>query len=141
MYIYDVTILDSGEIIDSGHKLHTPLSFFLNLPITNYNKSEGNEKKCFYLEASILVTLFLYGTQLSTYFLYTPEFLINKKAHYPLRAMDANVEHNQLLDSCGGRNRTCDLQVMSLASYQLLHSAILFSYLRGMLDSNQPPSD
>ena len=29
------------------------------------------------------------------------------------------------LDSCGGRTRTCDLQVMSLASYQLLHSAIL----------------
>ncbi len=26
---------------------------------------------------------------------------------------------------CGGRTRTCDLQVMSLASYQLLHSAIL----------------
>ncbi len=27
---------------------------------------------------------------------------------------------------CGGRTRTCDLQVMSLASYQLLHSAMLF---------------
>ena len=26
---------------------------------------------------------------------------------------------------CGGRTRTCDLQVMSLASYQLLHTAIL----------------
>ena len=26
--------------------------------------------------------------------------------------------------SCGGRTRTCDLQVMSLASYQLLHSAM-----------------
>ncbi len=26
---------------------------------------------------------------------------------------------------CGGRIRTCDLQVMSLASYQLLHSAML----------------
>ena len=26
--------------------------------------------------------------------------------------------------SCGGKTRTCDLQVMSLASYQLLHSAI-----------------
>ena len=26
--------------------------------------------------------------------------------------------------SCGGRTRTCDLQVMSLASYQLLHTAI-----------------
>ena len=26
--------------------------------------------------------------------------------------------------SCGGRIRTCDLQVMSLASYQLLHSAM-----------------
>ena len=25
---------------------------------------------------------------------------------------------------CGGRTRTCDLQVMSLASYQLLHTAI-----------------
>ena len=25
---------------------------------------------------------------------------------------------------CGGRTRTCDLQVMSLASYQLLHSAM-----------------
>ncbi len=59
-------------------------------------------------------------------FLYIPEFLINKKVHYPLRAMDANVEHNQLLDSCGGRNRTCDLQVMSLASYQLLHSAMYY---------------
>ena len=30
------------------------------------------------------------------------------------------------LKSCGGRIRTCDLQVMSLASYQLLHSAMLF---------------
>ena len=30
------------------------------------------------------------------------------------------------LFSCGGRTRTCDLQVMSLASYQLLHSAMLF---------------
>ena len=30
-------------------------------------------------------------------------------------------------NSCGGRIRTCDLQVMSLASYQLLHSAMLFS--------------
>ncbi len=29
--------------------------------------------------------------------------------------------------SCGGRTRTCDLQVMSLASYQLLHSAIISS--------------
>ena len=29
--------------------------------------------------------------------------------------------------SCGGRIRTCDLQVMSLASYQLLHSAMFFS--------------
>ena len=30
------------------------------------------------------------------------------------------------LSCCGGRIRTCDLQVMSLASYQLLHSAMLF---------------
>ena len=29
---------------------------------------------------------------------------------------------------CGGRTRTCDLQVMSLASYQLLHSAMLFLF-------------
>ncbi len=28
------------------------------------------------------------------------------------------------LFGCGGRTRTCDLQVMSLASYQLLHTAI-----------------
>ena len=28
---------------------------------------------------------------------------------------------------CGGRTRTCDLQVMSLASYQLLHSAMYHS--------------
>ena len=33
----------------------------------------------------------------------------------------------QVVESCGGRTRTCDLQVMSLASYQLLHSAILFN--------------
>ena len=36
-------------------------------------------------------------------------------------------EESQSFDwlySCGGRTRTCDLQVMSLASYQLLHSAI-----------------
>ncbi len=32
--------------------------------------------------------------------------------------------------SCGGRTRTCDLQVMSLASYQLLHSAIYDQYFR-----------
>ena len=31
---------------------------------------------------------------------------------------------------CGGRTRTCDLQVMSLASYQLLHSAILTIAIR-----------
>ena len=30
-----------------------------------------------------------------------------------------------VLCSGGGRIRTCDLQVMSLASYQLLHSAML----------------
>ena len=43
-----------------------------------------------------------------------------------------NVKSAQLVDfstcyadiGCGGRTRTCDLQVMSLASYQLLHSAI-----------------
>ena len=68
MYIYDVIILYSGEIIDSGHKLTHPLRFFLNLPITNYNKSKGSEKKCFHLETLFLITLFLYGTQLSTYF-------------------------------------------------------------------------
>lgn len=34
------------------------------------------------------------------------------------------VCHSSL--GCGGRTRTCDLQVMSLASYQLLHSAVLF---------------
>ena len=32
---------------------------------------------------------------------------------------------NSTILCCGGRTRTCDLQVMSLASYQLLHSAIL----------------
>ena len=32
---------------------------------------------------------------------------------------------NHFLHCCGGRTRTCDLQVMSLASYQLLHTAIL----------------
>ena len=32
------------------------------------------------------------------------------------------------LYSCGGRTRTCDLQVMSLASYQLLHTAILSTH-------------
>ena len=31
-----------------------------------------------------------------------------------------------VIRSCGGRIRTCDLQVMSLASYQLLHSAMLY---------------
>ena len=31
---------------------------------------------------------------------------------------------------CGGRTRTCDLQVMSLASYQLLHTAILSTHFR-----------
>ena len=44
-----------------------------------------------------------------------------------------NAKSAQLIDfstcyadfSCGGRIRTCDLQVMSLASYQLLHSAML----------------
>ena len=35
------------------------------------------------------------------------------------------VAHGIRLNSCGGRTRTCDLQVMSLASYQLLHSAML----------------
>lgn len=31
--------------------------------------------------------------------------------------------------SCGGSTRTNDLQVMSLASYQLLHSAMCFLFL------------
>ena len=30
--------------------------------------------------------------------------------------------------SCGGSTRTNDLQVMSLASYQLLHSAVIFLF-------------
>ena len=34
------------------------------------------------------------------------------------------------LFSCGGRTRTCDLQVMSLASYQLLHSAMCYFSLQ-----------
>ena len=39
-----------------------------------------------------------------------------------------SVVNQQLSDcnGCGGRTRTCDLQVMSLASYQLLHSAMFF---------------
>ena len=40
-----------------------------------------------------------------------------------------------LVESCGGRIRTCDLQVMSLASYQLLHSAMLF-FLSGCKGTN-----
>ena len=40
-------------------------------------------------------------------------------------------EHRSVLCSCGGRTRTCDLQVMSLASYQLLHSAMLFCGCKG----------
>ena len=49
-------------------------------------------------------------------------FLINYKQKSRKR-----LTNNRLrLDSCGGRTRTCDLQVMSLASYQLLHSAVLF---------------
>ena len=31
------------------------------------------------------------------------------------------------LHGCGGKTRTCDLQVMSLASYQLLHSAVFLN--------------
>ena len=34
------------------------------------------------------------------------------------------------LHGCGGKTRTCDLQVMSLASYQLLHTAILSTHFR-----------
>ena len=34
---------------------------------------------------------------------------------------------SSFLLSCGGPTRTGDLQVMSLASYQLLHPAMLFS--------------
>ena len=37
--------------------------------------------------------------------------------------------------SCGGRTRTCDLQVMSLASYQLLHSAILTIVIRFAIEA------
>ena len=43
--------------------------------------------------------------------------------------MEKRKAASRLLQSCGGRIRTCDLQVMSLASYQLLHSAMLFSGL------------
>ena len=38
--------------------------------------------------------------------------------------MEKRKAASRLLQSCGGRIRTCDLQVMSLASYQLLHSAM-----------------
>ena len=41
--------------------------------------------------------------------------------------MEKRKAASRLLQSCGGRIRTCDLQVMSLASYQLLHSAMFFS--------------
>ena len=40
------------------------------------------------------------------------------------------VPKENLLDSCGGPTRTNDLQVMSLASYQLLHPA-MFSECKG----------
>ena len=43
-----------------------------------------------------------------------------------LYAMEKRKAASRLLRSCGGRIRTCDLQVMSLASYQLLHSAMSF---------------
>ena len=35
------------------------------------------------------------------------------------------VDRNSKFNSCGCRTRTCDLQVMSLASYQLLQPAML----------------
>ena len=46
-----------------------------------------------------------------------------------LKTKKQEVRNNFLLNlSCGGRTRTCDLQVMSLASYQLLHAAILSTH-------------
>ena len=70
---------------------------------------------CFYMfvaEPPTLISLF--------------QFIINYKQKSRKR-----LTNNRLrLDSCGGRTRTCDLQVMSLASYQLLHSAILTIAIR-----------
>ena len=51
------------------------------------------------------------------------------------KALDLNLMPS--FRSCGGSTRTSDLQVMSLASYQLLHSAMLYT-LRG---SNPGPTD
>ena len=42
--------------------------------------------------------------------------------HFAAKKRGCDSTHPR--SSCGGRIRTCDLQVMSLASYQLLHSAI-----------------
>ena len=39
------------------------------------------------------------------------------------------TKNGRASESCGGRTRTCDLQVMSLASYQLLHSAMYYRAL------------
>ena len=47
--------------------------------------------------------------------------LLNEKTVY---FVDSPTRYTDY--SCGGRIRTCDLQVMSLASYQLLHSAMLY---------------
>ena len=53
-----------------------------------------------------------------------PDFFIIKNAN-PQKRICAFI-------SCGGRTRTCDLQVMSLASYQLLHSAMSLNALKSI---------
>ena len=57
-----------------------------------------------------------------SYYILRPAFVsLQKKRNARKPHRQRTSEHC----SCGGRTRTCDLQVMSLASYQLLHSAIL----------------
>ena len=51
------------------------------------------------------------------------------KLNILVRLALSNSHHVEVLtcESCGGRIRTYDLQVMSLASYQLLHSAMFLA--------------
>ena len=69
------------------------------------------------------------------------KFMISKKDKRERTMEEKKVEKQNMVKTkkevinsslplfgCGGRTRTCDLQVMSLASYQLLHTAILSTH-------------
>ena len=95
-----------------------------DLPLCNFGKVNVTislrERSCI-SEINIFLTLLLDGTNVISLNLCT-ELCPGSKPESVRNPLLKGVSDTC---SCGGRTRTCDLQVMSLASYQLLHSAML----------------